>query len=152
MSKCKFTSFKESVTRPQVFCLLYIVMYCFTNFILEIIQLIQDRWDYFSDIENYIQWALYVTTSAFVVPFLFNQSWHYQWVIGSIGILTAYLRLLFLLGRFDAYGIYVIMFLEILKTLLHVLSLFFNINSRICTYILYYKTIYRGNYIRKDDK
>ena len=97
MSKCKFTSFKESVTRPQVFCLLYIVMYCFTNFILEIIQLIQDRWDYFSDIENYIQWALYVTTSAFVVPFLFNQSWHYQWVIGSIGILTAYLRLLFLL-------------------------------------------------------
>jgi len=86
--------------------------------------LIQDSWDYFNDIENYIQWTLYLSTSLFALPFLFNQSWHYQWVVGSIGVFCAYLQLLFLLGRFDIYGIYVIMFLEILKTLLHVLSLF----------------------------
>jgi transient receptor potential cation channel subfamily A protein 1 len=86
--------------------------------------LIQDSWDYFNDIENYIQWTLYVSTSLFALPFLFNQSWHYQWVVGSIGVFCAYLQLLFLLRRFDIYGIYVIMFLEILKTLLHVLSLF----------------------------
>jgi transient receptor potential cation channel subfamily A protein 1 len=119
-----FISFKTSATIPQIICIWYIVLYCFLNFILEIIQLIQDGWDYFSDIENYIQWILYVSTSIFAFPFLFNQSWHYQWVSGSIGIFTAYLALLFLLGRFDIYGIYVIMFLEILKTLLRVLSLF----------------------------
>ncbi len=119
-----FISFEQSATIFQIFCIWYIILYCFLNFILEVIQLIQDSWDYFNDIENYIQWTLYVSTSLFALPFLFNQSWHYQWVVGSIGVFCAYLQLLFLLGRFDIYGIYVIMFLEILKTLLHVLSLF----------------------------
>jgi len=94
------------------------------NIILEIIQLVQDGWEYFRDIENYVQWIVYVSTSLFAIPFLFNQSWHYQWVAGSSAVFSAYLALLFLLGGFDIYGIYVIMFLEILKTLLHVLSLF----------------------------
>ena len=119
-----FVSFEQSSTSIQVLCIWYLVLYCFFNVVLEIIQLTQDGWDYFSDLENYIQWTLYITGSIFAVPFLFNQSWHYQWVSGSIGIFTAYFALLFLLGRFHVYGIYVIMFLEIMKTLLQVLSLF----------------------------
>jgi transient receptor potential cation channel subfamily A protein 1 len=119
-----FISFNKSATVPQVLCIWYIVLYCFVNFILETIQFIQDGRDYFNDMENYIQWILYISTSVFSLPFLFNQSWHYQWVAGSIGVFAAYLGLLFLLGRFNIYGIYVIMFLEIMKTLLHVLSLF----------------------------
>jgi len=123
-STTNFISFKQQATLFQLIAIWYIVVYCFVNFVLEIGQLIQDGWQYFSDIENYIQWILYVTTSVFAFPFLFDQSWHYQWVAGSISILTAYFALLFLLARFDIYGIYVIMFLEIMKTLLHVLSLF----------------------------
>ncbi|CAF1323136.1 unnamed protein product [Adineta steineri] len=119
-----FISFKQSATVSQTLCIWYIILYCFLNFILETIQLIQDGWDYFSDIENYIQWTLYMSTCLFTFPFLFNQSWHYQWVFGAVGVFTAFLGLLFLLGRFDVYGIYVIMFMEIFKTLLHVLSLF----------------------------
>jgi transient receptor potential cation channel subfamily A protein 1 len=119
-----FISFKESATIYQILCIWYIILYCLVNIILEIIQLVLEGWDYFRDIENYIQWTLYVSTSLFAIPFLFNQSWHYQWVVGSIGVFTAYFGLLFVLGRFDIYGIYVIMFVEILKTLLHVLSLF----------------------------
>ncbi|CAF1483084.1 unnamed protein product [Adineta steineri] len=119
-----FISFKQSATLSQTLCIWYIILYCFLNFILETIQLIQDGWDYFSDIENYIQWTLYMSTCLFTFPFLFNQSWHYQWVFGAVGVFTAFLGLLFLLGRFDVYGIYVIMFMEIFKTLLHVLSLF----------------------------
>jgi transient receptor potential cation channel subfamily A protein 1 len=119
-----FISFDKSATVPQIFCIWYMVLYCFANFILEIIQFIQDGRDYFNDFENYLQWTIYISTSLFSLPFLFNQSWHYQWVAGSIGVFSAYFGLLFLLGRFDIYGIYVIMFLEIMKTLLHVLSLF----------------------------
>ncbi len=119
-----FESFRKSATAFQICAIWYIVFYCFLNYILEIIQLTQDGYEYFQDIENYVQWTLYVTTCIFTLPFLFDQSWHYQWVAGSISIFTAYLALLFLLGRFDIYGIYVIMFLEIMKTLLHVLSLF----------------------------
>ncbi len=119
-----FISFKESATISQILSIWFIILYCLVNIILEIIQLVQDGWDYFSDIENYVQWIVYVSTSIFAVPFLFNQSWHYQWVAGSIGVFSAYFGLLFLLGRFDIYGIYVIMFFEILKTLLRVLSLF----------------------------
>lgn len=119
-----FTTFRKTASFPQIISIWYIVLYCFINFILEIVQLIQDGREYFHDIENYVQWTLYITTSIFTIPFLFDQSWHFQWVAGSISIFTAYLALLFLLGRFDIYGIYVIMFLEIMKTLLHVLSLF----------------------------
>lgn len=122
--KGDFVSFKSQATVWQMISIWYIVIYCFLNFIVEVIQLIQDGREYFRDAENYIQWTLYITTSVFTLPFLFDQSWHYQWVAGSICILTAYLALLFLLARFDIYGIYVIMFLEIMKTLLHVLSLF----------------------------
>jgi transient receptor potential cation channel subfamily A protein 1 len=123
-SETNFVSFQQSATILQILSIWYIVLYCFLNYVLEIIQLTQDGYEYFQDIENYIQWILYITTCVFTLPFLFNQSWHYQWVAGSISIFTAYLALLFLLGRFDLYGIYVIMFLEIMKTLLHVLSLF----------------------------
>jgi transient receptor potential cation channel subfamily A member 1 len=120
----EFRSFKQATTLTQIFCVWYLVLYCFFNFVLELIQLAQDGWAYFNDIENYIQWILYLSTSIFTLPFLYNQSLHYQWVAGSVGIFLAYFALLFLLGRFDIYGIYVIMFLEIMKTLLHVLSLF----------------------------
>lgn len=123
-SKTTFISFKQQATPSQIIAIWYIVLYCFLNFFLEIVQLLQDGFEYFSDIENYIQWILYITTSLFAFPFLFDHSWHYQWVAGSIAILAAYFALLFLLARFDIYGIYVIMFLEIMKTLLHVLSLF----------------------------
>ena len=120
----QFDSFKQTANWFQVLCIWYLIVYCVINAFLEIVQSIQDGWSYFGDVENYIQWALYITTSIFAFPFLFNQSWHYQWVCGAMAIFTAYLALLFLLGRFDIYGIYVIMFLEIMKTLLHVLSLF----------------------------
>ncbi|CAF0829944.1 unnamed protein product [Didymodactylos carnosus] len=56
----------------------------------------------------------------------FNEtvSMHYQWEAGACSVFSAWFTLLFLIGRFDMYGIYVIMFLEIMKTLLHVLVLF----------------------------
>ena len=119
-----FVSFDKSATVSQVLCVWYITLYCLINCAVQVVHLVQDNENYFSDIENYIQWIIYISTILFALPFLFNQSWHSQWVVGSIAIFAAYLGLLFLLGRFDIYGIYVIMFLEILKTLLHVLSLF----------------------------
>jgi len=119
-----FTSFNENVTIVQILCIWYLILYCLVSSIFEVMQLLQDGFEYFHDIKNYVQWVLYISTSLFALPFLFNESWHYQWVSGSIGIFTAYFGLLFLLGHFHIYGIYVIMFLEIFKTLLHVLSLF----------------------------
>lgn len=119
-----FKSFYDTATTFQVISIWYIVLYSFLNMFLEMLQITHDGREYFYDIENYIQWILYFTTNVFTLPFLFNQSWHYQWVAASISVFTAYLALLFLLGRFFIYGIYVTMFLEIMKTLLHVLSLF----------------------------
>ena len=119
-----FISFNKSATLSQFLCLWFIILYCLVNCTLQVVRLVQDNGNYFNYIENYIQWIINISTILFAVPFLFNQSWHNQWIVGSVGIFTAYLGLLFLLGRFDLYGIYVIMFLEILKTLLHVLSLF----------------------------
>jgi transient receptor potential cation channel subfamily A member 1 len=119
-----YRPFKESASVMQVMCVWYLLLYCMVNMAMEVMQLVQDGWEYWCDVENYMQWMLYVSTVSFGLPFVFNVSTHYQWIAGALGICSVYFVLLLLLGRLYSYGIYVIMFLEILKTLLHVLSLF----------------------------
>jgi transient receptor potential cation channel subfamily A protein 1 len=47
-----------------------------------------------------------------------------QWQCGAIAVFLAWFNLLLYLQRFDISGIYVVMFLEILKTLLQVIIVF----------------------------
>ncbi|CAF1353931.1 unnamed protein product, partial [Didymodactylos carnosus] len=48
---------------------------------------------------RYVQWILHISTLVFALPFLFDQSIHYQWEAGSIAIFVAWFALLFSLGR-----------------------------------------------------
>ncbi|CAG5121392.1 unnamed protein product [Candidula unifasciata] len=79
---------------------------------------------YFRDTNNALEWVLYITSLMFVVPFLFNVSLHWQWEAGAIAVFLSWFDCLVFLQRFDFFGIYVVMFLEILQTLLQVLSVF----------------------------
>ena len=65
-----FISFKHSATLTHMFCIWYIILYCFFNFVLETVQFVQEGWEYFSDMENYIQWALYISVCVCVSIFV----------------------------------------------------------------------------------
>ncbi|XP_077991580.1 transient receptor potential cation channel subfamily A member 1-like [Glandiceps talaboti] len=104
---------------------LYVIsIFAALNVVKEIGQMIQQKFRYFLDLTNLLEWAIYGTTLAFILPFLMGQSHHFQWDCGSVAVFFAWFNFLLYLQRFDIFGIYVVMFLEILKTLVQVLTVF----------------------------
>lgn len=53
-----------------------------------------------------------------------QQLFNFQWEVGSLAIFLAWFNLLIYMQRFYFFGIYVVMFIEILKTLIKVIFLF----------------------------
>ncbi|KAL7984248.1 hypothetical protein Chor_002818 [Crotalus horridus] len=111
----------------------------------EIIQLFQQKLNYLMDYSNLLDWAIYTTSLIFVSSLLVTLPVHLQWHCGAIAILLAWTNFLFYLQRqvrifkkvvinysilgfeplFENYGIYIVMFWEILKTLIRIIVVFF---------------------------
>ncbi|GFR58682.1 transient receptor potential cation channel subfamily A member 1 [Elysia marginata] len=102
----------------------FIGIYSSANIVKEIVQIINQRKKYFEDFGNAVEWSLYVSSLLFAVPFICGYSMHWQWEIGALAIFLAWFNALVFLQRFDFFGIYVVMFLEILRTLIQVLCVF----------------------------
>lgn len=101
-----------------------ILIYVLGNALKEILQVYQQKWHYLFEPANFLSWILYVAAVVMVMPICngFASSVHYS--AASICIFFSWFNLLLLLQRFDQVGIYVVMFLEILQTLLKVLAVF----------------------------
>ncbi|XP_048363786.1 transient receptor potential cation channel subfamily A member 1 [Sphaerodactylus townsendi] len=92
----------------------------------EIIQLIQQKLRYLLDISNLLDWAIHSTSIIFVSSlFIKLDQAALQWECGAIAIFLSWMNFLLYLQRFENYGIYVVMFWEILRTLLRILVVFF---------------------------
>lgn len=118
-----------------------IMFYVIFNTIRESLQMYLQRWNYMLDLSNMVSCLLYVSATAMVLP-IFSE--HITWLIVPYAATTIFLSwfnlLLYLqrffpqpefkfiklnfVTRFDIVGIYVVMFLEILQTLLRVLLVF----------------------------
>nr|XP_039270103.1 transient receptor potential cation channel subfamily A member 1-like [Styela clava] len=92
--------------------------------IKEIVQMIEQKANYFKDMINMIEWLLYVCSLLYVIPFYTGYPHHWQFDCGALAILFAWLNFLLFLQRFDITGIYVVMFIEIFSTLVKVLAIF----------------------------
>ncbi|KAK3541261.1 hypothetical protein QTP86_019188 [Hemibagrus guttatus] len=90
----------------------------------EVIQMAQQRMSYFLDSSNVSDWATAISSIAFITPMFFGVEGNLQWQAGALAILFAWINFLLYFQRFERFGIYVIMFGEITKTLLSVLVLF----------------------------
>uniref|UniRef100_A0A674EI22 Transient receptor potential cation channel, subfamily A, member 1a n=1 Tax=Salmo trutta TaxID=8032 RepID=A0A674EI22_SALTR len=88
----------------------------------ELVQIVQQ---YFRDVTNALDWGAAVTSLLFVTPLLmdFKDTWH--WEAGVVAVLLSWINFLLYFQRFERVGIYVVMFLEIAKTLLSIIVLFF---------------------------
>ena len=110
--------------------------FALVHLLKEILQIIIQRFRYFTEISNLLEWGLYGTAFAFMIPFvmpddvtedLFSQMTdpYFLWVVGLASIFLCYANLVLFLRRFRLFGIYVTMFLEVTQTVLKVLSVFF---------------------------
>lgn len=92
----------------------------------EIIQIYQQRLHYLVETVNLISWVLYISALIMITPAFQPDgainTMHYS--AASIAVFLSWFRLLLFLQRFDQVGIYVVMFLEILQTLIKVLLVF----------------------------
>ncbi|XP_060077074.1 transient receptor potential cation channel subfamily A member 1-like [Ylistrum balloti] len=113
----------EIHTAKQV-CVYIVVVFTGLNIFKELAQMYQQRMKYFTDIGNALEWVLYVTTGVFVIPMITGTTYKFQVEAGAIAIFLAWFNCLLFLQRFDVFGIYVVMFLEILSTLIQALSVF----------------------------
>ncbi|XP_048509555.1 transient receptor potential cation channel subfamily A member 1 isoform X2 [Athalia rosae] len=101
-----------------------IMIYVGVYVLREILQLYQQRWTYLMDPTNLVSWLLYISASIMVVPIFIKRLDEIQFSCASITVFLSWFNLLLLLQRFDQVGIYVVMFLEILQTLIKVLLVF----------------------------
>ncbi|KAL5022254.1 hypothetical protein ScPMuIL_001409 [Solemya velum] len=114
----------DGITVNNKLSMWIVMIFCSLNVLKEILQIVQQKKKYFLDLTNALEWVLYITTVVFIAPFLFGMSCHFQWEAGALAVFLAWFNCLLFLRRFDLFGIYVVMFLEILKTLLQALCVF----------------------------
>ena len=114
----------------------YIVFaFALIHLVKEILQIIIQRSRYFTDISNLLEWVLYGTAFAFMIPYvmpddvtndLFGKMKdpYLLWIVGVTSIFLCYANLVLFLRRFRLFGIYVTMFVEVTKTVVKVLLVF----------------------------
>ncbi|XP_069689310.1 transient receptor potential cation channel subfamily A member 1 [Periplaneta americana] len=105
-------------------CAMIIITYIALNSLREILQLYQQRWHYLLDPINLVSWLLYICSIIMIMPVFANYLSGLQLSCASITVFLSWFNLLLYLQRFDQVGIYVVMFLEILQTLIKVLVVF----------------------------
>ncbi|KAB0796783.1 hypothetical protein PPYR_10844 [Photinus pyralis] len=124
LASSKTDILKVKVTPMMYISAMGIVVYIGLSSVRELIQLYQQKFLYFMDPTNLVSWLLYISASIMVFPLFGGTITELQFSFGSVSIFLSWLNLLLLLQRFDQVGIYVVMFLEILQTLIKVLMVF----------------------------
>lgn len=105
-------------------------VFALVNLVKEMYQLFVLRHRYFKDPSNYLECTLYVTVIAFMLPYtleindILDHSPSVFWQFGTIAVFLSYADMVLFLQTMDYVGLYVTMFLEIMKTLCKVLFLF----------------------------
>ena len=118
---------------PIVFLLIFV------QFTKEVIAILVQRFRYFTTLSNLTEWILYSTTLSFItllfiidlfislfdVEKRLNLYPQFIWVLGAISIFLCYANLVMVLRRLSLVGIYVTMFIEVTKSVVKVLLIFF---------------------------
>uniref|UniRef100_A0A4W6E3J6 Transient receptor potential cation channel, subfamily A, member 1b n=1 Tax=Lates calcarifer TaxID=8187 RepID=A0A4W6E3J6_LATCA len=106
------------------FCMVMVLVmnvYCIAK---EMVQISQQRWNYFKDYSNQIDWFSAITSLLFIIPIMLNVDGSLHWQAGAIAVLNSWVGFLLYLQRFEGVGIYVVMFGEIMRTLVRIVMLF----------------------------
>nr|WUF06608.1 transient receptor potential cation channel subfamily A member 1 [Cacopsylla chinensis] len=123
---------KKESTAPHInspilyICGTAILTYILISIVVQSVQIYQQKWHYLFDPTNIVATLLFFSATVMIVP-LFSTGRYMtdcQISFTSLTVFLSWLTLLLNLQRFDQVGIYVVMFLEILQTLIKVLIVF----------------------------
>ncbi|XP_063845485.1 transient receptor potential cation channel subfamily A member 1-like isoform X1 [Scylla paramamosain] len=102
-----------------------ILVFAVLNILKELVQLYHHKLKYLAEGINMVEWTMYLTSTCMVLPVIVGGEWKaQQFNSASLAVFTAWFTLLLYFQRFDRIGIYIVMFLEILNTLIKVLLVF----------------------------
>lgn len=101
------------------------MLYVVLSSLRELVQIYQQRYHYMMEPINFVSWLLYIAAIIMVSPVLMKgHKYDSLFSAAALTVFLSWFNLLLLLQRFDQVGIYVVMFLEILQTLIKVLMVF----------------------------
>ncbi|XP_078137249.1 transient receptor potential cation channel subfamily A member 1b [Sander vitreus] len=106
------------------FCMVTVLVMNFLCIAKELVQISQQRWNYFKDYSNQSDWFSAVLSLLFIIPTMLNVEGSLQWQAGALAVLSSWIGFLLYLQRFEGVGIYVVMFWEIMRTLVRIVMLF----------------------------
>ncbi|KAM3927836.1 transient receptor potential cation channel subfamily A member 1 [Leptodactylus fuscus] len=108
-------------------CLSLVMIMSIFGIVKEIIQIFQQKAKYLMDTSNIIDWTIHVTSILFASSVCTNPldvpSW--KWQCAAAAVFTSWVNFLIYLQRFESCGIYIVMFWEILRTLVRIVVIFF---------------------------
>ncbi|XP_034428510.1 transient receptor potential cation channel subfamily A member 1b [Hippoglossus hippoglossus] len=116
-------SFKEQSVDRSISMGMVLAMNIY-SIVKEVVQISQERWNYLKDSSNSTDWVSAIFSLLFIIPVMLNVEGSLHWQAGALAVLQSWIGFLLYLQRFEGVGIYVVMFGEILKTLLGIMMLF----------------------------
>ncbi|XP_033842208.1 transient receptor potential cation channel subfamily A member 1b [Periophthalmus magnuspinnatus] len=105
-------------------CMAMVVVMNTYSICKEVVQISQQRFSYFKDTSNQIDWFSALSSLGFVIPLMLNAQGSFHWQVGAVAVLSSWVGFLLYLQRFEDVGIYVVMFGEIMKTLVRIVMVF----------------------------
>lgn len=107
------------------FCMVMVLIMNIYSIVKEVVQITQQRWSYFRDYSNQCDWVSAIFSLLFIIPVMLGSEGSLHWQAGAIAVLNSWIGFLLYLQRFEGVGIYVVMFGEIMRTLIRIVMLFF---------------------------
>ncbi|XP_018417833.1 PREDICTED: transient receptor potential cation channel subfamily A member 1 [Nanorana parkeri] len=108
-------------------CMALVMMMSILGMLKEIVQMGQHKLGYLMDGSNIVDWTIHISSIMFVSSIytmpLSVSFW--QWQAGAVAVFASWVNFLIYLQRFETCGIYIVMFWEILRTLIRIVVLFF---------------------------
>lgn len=106
-----------------------VIVFALLHLAKEIYQIYSQRFRYFTEWSNALEWTLYITALLFVLPYISDDTalrndYDVYWQMGTFSIFFGYINLILIIEPLKYVGLYVTMFIEVMKTVLKVLCLF----------------------------
>ena len=104
-----------------------VLIIAFLRLFLELYQLVTQHWRYVLDWINWLEWCLFICSIIFVWVFSSDCLCvsDRRWQVGVVAIFLGWIGLINFISKLPYIGIYVLMFFEILKTVLKLIAFAF---------------------------
>ena len=104
------------------------LIFILINMLKELFEMYVKKLKYFTCLQNLLDWMVYITGFLFLLAFAAKirslKAGQLAWQLGTVCIFLAYMNLILQTRIFHNVGLYVTMFIEVVKTLIRVLVVF----------------------------